>query len=230
MKKTVVILLLVSSFCAVVSARDYETYLEQAYSALTEGKINVAQSNYNVYKKLTGKTDIDFETLLTDAESNDWKRACHIVLLGNGEFLAVQKADTSQIRLTYEDASKRCEANRLGGFSDWRLPTVSELFIVLANVPSMRSDLLFWRCESAMVTEKVRITNRETNVSQVEYRTRYNYGAVKGTGESIDFDIKEIRTAHNVLTKRTVLRNSVSMPYTDMPKCNYLIVRKDTVK
>ena len=56
-----------------LSAQNYDSYLQKAYFALEEGKIEVAQSFYNVYKKMTEKTDLDFETLIKDADVNAWK-------------------------------------------------------------------------------------------------------------------------------------------------------------
>lgn len=140
------LLLLGMLFCAFnLSAQNYDSdyYLCQAYSALEEGKIEVAQSSYNVYKKATGKTDVDFETLLKDKSENDWKKSCYIIDLGNGYYLAVQKVDESNpIYLNPIEAENRCESSRLGGFSDWRLPGKDELSVILAN--HLYSGGYFW--------------------------------------------------------------------------------------
>lgn len=114
--------------------QNYDSYLQKAYSALEEGKIEIAQSSYNVYKKMTGKNDLDFETLIKDADVNAWKSSCHIIDCGNGKYLVVQKIDSSQVKLSYEEAVNRCKSSRLGGFSDWRLPTYDELSVVLSNI------------------------------------------------------------------------------------------------
>lgn len=127
-----------------LSAQNYDGdyYLRQAYSALEEGKIEVAQSSYNVYKNATGKTDVDFETLLKDKSENDWKKSCFIIDLGDGYCLAVQKVLNSP--LCFENARQVCEANRLGGFTDWRLPTLEECitFFSLGYVGGSAGD--FW--------------------------------------------------------------------------------------
>lgn len=131
------LLLLGTLLCAFnLSAQNYDSdyYLRQAYSALEEGKIEVAQSSYNVYKKATGKTDSEFEILLKDKIDNDWQKSCHILDLGNGYYLAVQKVDESNpIYLNPIEAENRCKSSRLGGFSDWRLPGKDELSVILAN-------------------------------------------------------------------------------------------------
>lgn len=142
------LLLLGTLLCTInLSAQNYDSdyYLRQAYSALEEGKIEVAQSSYNVYKKMTGRTDLDFETLLKDKSENDWKKSCYIIDLGDGYCLAVQK-NSSIGKLNYEDANAFCESNCLGGYNDWRLPTKNELltyFSVIINTANTTYDY-YW--------------------------------------------------------------------------------------
>lgn len=140
------ILLLFSTllFTFNLSAQDYDNYLQSAYTALEEGKIEVAQSSYNIYKKMTGKTDSDFEILLKDKKDNDWQESCYILDLGNGYYLAAQKVDESKpiIYLNPIEAENRCESSRLGGFSDWRLPGKDELSVILAN--HLYPDGYYW--------------------------------------------------------------------------------------
>lgn len=142
MKK--ILLLFSTLLCALnLSAQNYDSYLQRAYTALEEGKIEVAQSSYNIYKKMTGKTDVDFETLLKDKSENDWKKSCYIIDLGNGYCLAVQKVDESNtIYLNPIEAENRCKSSRLGGFSDWRLPGKNELSVILAN--NLYPDGYYW--------------------------------------------------------------------------------------
>ena len=138
------LLLLGTLFCAFnLSAQNYDSYLQSAYTALEEGKIEVAQSSYNIYKKMTGRTDVDFETLLKDKSENDWKKSCYIIDLGDGYCLAAQKVDKSKrFDLVVDDAEQRCKSDRLGGFSDWRLPGKDELSVILAN--QVYPDGLYW--------------------------------------------------------------------------------------
>lgn len=114
-----------------LSAQDYDFYLQNAYSALEKGKIEIAQSSYNVYKKMTGKTDLDFETLL----KNDWTKSCHIIDINDEYSLAVQKEDEDHlVKLKYIQAYYRSHNNRLGGYNDWRLPGKDELMIILSVI------------------------------------------------------------------------------------------------
>ena len=47
-----------------LSAQNYDFYLQKAYEALAANKIDVAKASYSVYKKVTGKSDTDFERCL----------------------------------------------------------------------------------------------------------------------------------------------------------------------
>lgn len=126
------LLLLGTLLCTInLSAQNYDSYLQNAYSALEEGKIEVAQSSYNIYKKMTGRIDLDFETLIKDAVKNDWSKLCYMVDLGNGEYLVAQKK--LEHGLPFKDAKVYCQSSRLGGFVDWRLPSYKEAAILYAN-------------------------------------------------------------------------------------------------
>lgn len=146
------LLLLGTLFCAFnLSAQNYDGYLRRAYTALEEGKIEVAQSSYNIYKKMTGKTDVDFETLLKDKSENDWKKLCYMVDLGNGEYLVAQKK--VKRGLYFKDAKVYCQSSRLGGFIDWRLPSDDEAAILFANgfIPDECSKYSGFWCDSKKV-------------------------------------------------------------------------------
>lgn len=141
MKK--ILLLFSTLLCAFnLSAQNYDSYLQRAYTALEEGKIEVAQSSYNIYKKMTDRTDLDFETLLKDKIDNDWTKSCYIIDLGDGYSLAVQKVINSP--LCFENARQVCEANRLGGFTDWRLPTLEECITFFSQVRYVGGAADFW--------------------------------------------------------------------------------------
>ena len=50
------------------------------------------------------------------------------VVLDCSTGLMWSRAELTQDRLTWADADKLCRELRLGGYSDWRLPTIDELF------------------------------------------------------------------------------------------------------
>lgn len=125
------VLLLVVSLYAV--GQDYDLYLQEAFKHLEKGNKEDAEKCYGVYKKMTNKTDVHFESLLLKfREKDEWQKSCHIIDLGDGYTLAVQKKAGDDLRQF--EAHEKALGNRLGGFNDWRLPTKEELQIIVANL------------------------------------------------------------------------------------------------
>lgn len=52
----------------IIAQEDYARYLNSAYSTLNEGKIEDAQRQYNVFKRMTNKNDPVFESLLKEKQ------------------------------------------------------------------------------------------------------------------------------------------------------------------
>lgn len=142
--KKILLLLGVLLFTLNLSAQNYDSYLQKAYSALEKGRIEIAQSSYNVYKKMTGKSDLDFETLIKKADINAWKESCLIIKVNDTLSLAVQHIDKQQIPVSYHVAEVKAESSRLGNFTDWRLPSESELKIILPNIDSDEVQSYYW--------------------------------------------------------------------------------------
>ena len=57
----------------------FENSLQLAFWTICVGLTLAVLFSYYIYKKMTGKTDLDFETLLKDKSENDWKKSCHII-------------------------------------------------------------------------------------------------------------------------------------------------------
>lgn len=144
--KKILLLFSILLFAFNLSAQNYDSnfFLRQAYSALEEGKIEKAQSSYNVYKKASGKIDLDFETLIKNADANVWKRSCYIIKVNDTLSLAVQHVDKQQIPVSHHIAEVKAESSRLGNFTDWRLPSNSELKIILPNLDSGDVQSYYW--------------------------------------------------------------------------------------
>lgn len=215
------ILLLFSTllFAFNLSAQNYDYYLQKAYSALEEGKIEVAQSSYNIYKKMTGKTDLDFETLIKDADVNAWKSSCHIIDCGNGKYLAVQKIDSSQVKLSYEAAMNRCKSSRLGGFNDWRLPTSDELSIVVSTI-TLPLNGFYWTSFHKF--------SEEGDANSSYYLCRDEWKAINVSGEENQIILQG--GWHSIYSKSGVYINGkkISSYIEALPKYNYIIIRQFT--
>lgn len=54
---------------------EYKLYLDNAYSALSEGRVEDAQKSYNVYMKMTGETDKELESLIKLKQSEGEKKS-----------------------------------------------------------------------------------------------------------------------------------------------------------
>lgn len=208
------ILLLFSTllFAFNLSAQNYDSdyYLRQAYSALEEGKIEVAQSSYNIYTKMTGRTDLDFETLLKDADINAWKKSCYIIKVNDTLSLAVQRIDKHQIPVSYHVAKVKAQASRLGNFTDWRLPDKSELYIILPNISFHENEVYYW----IKGTGTFKLTTSTSGTGRLETKASYyamsnmSFKVVETYFEhKIDNYISETRgnkdICHNFLTIRS---------------------------
>ena len=215
------ILLLFSTllFAINLSAQNYDYYLQKAYSALEEGKIEVAQSSYNIYKKMTGKTDLDFETLIKDADVNAWKSSCHIIDCGNGKYLAVQKIDSSQVKLSYKAAMNRCKSSRLGGFNDWRLPTSDELSIVVSTI-TLPLNGFYWTSFHKF--------SEKGDANSDYYLCQDEWKAINVSGEENQIILQG--GWHSIYSKSGVYINGkiISSYIEALPKYNYIIIRQFT--
>lgn len=209
MKK--ILLLFSTLFVALnLSAQNYDKYLHKAYSALEEGKIEIAQSAYDVYKKMTGRTDLDFETLIKGADINDWKSSCLIIKVNDSISLAVQRIDKHQIPVSYNVAEVKARASRLGNFTDWRLPYESEMKLILPNISFHENESYYWIFKTSFATTLKsgrKVTRKTTNLwhramNNISYKVVETYYESKN-----DNYISETRgdkdICHNFLIVRT---------------------------
>ena len=135
MKKFLSILLVALVATAVMQAQDNTNYLAKAFELLLDGNIESAEKHYIVHKRTTGQTDAEFEAMLENEKSTttSWKDECYIVDFNNEYALAIQKKSISNKTYTWYVAKRIAKDSRLGGFMDWRLPTMEELSVILAN-------------------------------------------------------------------------------------------------
>lgn len=205
------LLLLGMIFCAFnLSAQNYDRYLQRAYTALEEGKIEVAQSSYSIYNKMTGQTDSDFEILLKDKIDNDWKNSCHIIKVSDTVSLAVQHINEHQIPVSYHMAKVKAQASRLGNFADWRLPQKSELYLILPNISSPEKELLYWIRENEIEIIKEYSSGRKERIYFVWYYAMSN----------ISYILTETYYAKKIDHIITETRGNI-----DNPNAYFLVVR-----
>lgn len=214
--KQILLLLSVLLFTLNLSAQNYDELLQKAYSALGEGKIEVAQSSYNIYKKMTKKTDVDFEILLKDKIDNDWQKSCYIVDLGDGYCLAAQIPSSSPV--TFEAAKNRSEASRLGGFKDWRLPSEEELNILYASGKFTFSGYL-WIFYERIYTFKL---------GEEEVGKAYDTEAINMEGDKLKYNTTDFYNKSEYKDELTVNGVVTQKVYggVTLPKHGYIVVRR----
>lgn len=218
--KKILFLLCMTLLGHIVYSQNSESYLQKAYSALEEGNVEAAQAYYNVYKKITEKTDTDFEVILKDADVNAWKSSCYIIDCGNGEYIAVQKIDSSQVELSYEAAMNRCKSSRLGGFNDWRLPTYDELSIVVSNI-TLPLNSFYWTSYHKFSEEGDKRANSNY------YLCRDEWKVINASGEENQIIWQGVW--ENICMRWEIYINGMKLPpYEALLRYNYIIIRKFT--
>lgn len=65
------LLIIFASMSVGLYAQDYNDYLMEARNYLQSGQVEKAKSSYNMYKKMTGKADYEFESKLKSQENNN---------------------------------------------------------------------------------------------------------------------------------------------------------------
>lgn len=139
MKRILLIILNVILIFGEVVAQNQNYYLTEAIKLLSEGNLESAERHYNLYKKMTSQVDTVFENLLEEKKNNitkskSWKDDCYIITLNSDTCLAVQKRSISYKTRNWNDAVRIAAFSRLGAFSDWHIPSMEEMSIVLSNL------------------------------------------------------------------------------------------------
>jgi hypothetical protein len=139
MKKTLLVALSIIIRIGVLIAQEQNYYLTEAIKLLLKDSVESAERHYNLYKKMTSNTDADFEVLLEEKKSNratskSWEDDCYIIRINSDTCLAVQKNSVSNKKCNWNNAVRIATFSRLGGFSDWHIPSMEEMSIVLSNL------------------------------------------------------------------------------------------------
>ena len=227
MKKFLSILLVALIATAVIQAQEATNYLTKAFELLLKGNIESAEKHYIVHKKITGQTDAEFEAMLENEKSTttSWKDECYIVDFNNEYALAIQKKSISEKTDTWYDAQRKAKDSRIGGFMDWRLPTIEELSVILAN------------------TDKITVYRNRTYCN-LYWSTSYTKDSYKGNKiiNNISWLKDRFKSSKKVDVTTVDLLNATGEKYVDremkafysdgsigcksLSEANYIIVRK----
>jgi hypothetical protein len=146
--------------------------LKKVIEALVNGDCDRAQRNYNIWKEFAAKTNPDIETEIKACKSEKKQDKGYVEL--KDADIAVQTKDIVVSKLYYDDAKLLCEGSTLGGYKDWRLPTIVELSAIftdkdkLFNV-SQSGSYLYWS-SSIVVSNNESAKNKNASVKQPIYK------------------------------------------------------------
>ena len=122
--KNILLLFGILLFAFDLSAQNYEQYLQQAYEFVNNGDIVKARQCYEIYKKMTEKSNPALEIRLEKiTDKTQWMEKCHIIAIDDTTSIAMQFVETGQSPLSYPDAETAAADSRTFGFTDWTLPT-----------------------------------------------------------------------------------------------------------
>lgn len=108
--------------------------------ALVNGDCDRAQRNYNIWKALSETTNPDIEVEIRECKSESEKKQDKGYVELKDAGIAVQTKDVVVSMLYYDDAKLLCENSTLGGYKDWRLPTIVELSAIFSNKDKLDSN------------------------------------------------------------------------------------------
>ena len=122
--KNILLLFGILLFAFDLSAQNYEKYLQQACEFVNNGDIVKARQCYEIYKKMTEKSNPALEIRLKKmTDKTQWMEKCHIIAIDDTTSIAMQFVETGQSQLSYPDAETAAADSRTFGFTDWTLPT-----------------------------------------------------------------------------------------------------------
>lgn len=113
---------------------------ESAQRAIEAGDIARAKEFYGYVLKRNPSDKVAYD-FVRSHQIPEWQKDCWIIPLDNNEFLAVQKSIGKH--MSYDNALAIAVTDSLGGFSDWRLPSVDEMKII-SNDSRVKIDGNFW--------------------------------------------------------------------------------------
>ena len=124
-------------------AQEYCEYLETAVRFLDEGNCDRAEMNYNVYKKLSGKSSKFIEDKITECKDSSGQSSGVLRVQLNFNDYEVLPSDLDGL-YTWEEAKTACENLTAFGKSDWILPDKAELAGLCNDKNKIGIDSTHW--------------------------------------------------------------------------------------
>lgn len=207
-------------FCILTASAQNDYYLTTAYKKLSEGNIESAENNYNAYKKMSGQSDTNFESLLKEkknTENDAWKKECYIVEFNTGKRLAVYKR-WSSLLYTYESADELVFSSNLLGFNDWEIPDKDEMALIVATIGSKLPYGNYWTSEEWWLVGDDVIKRVERKLYKKDVLEVEGYYVLQHTSKSSTF--------YREMLKREYYRSSYKSDETYEPQNRFILVRE----
>lgn len=135
-------------FSSFACAQTDNYYLTEAFKMLSEGNIESAERHYNVYKKTTLKTDLDFEILLREKQKNNTK-PLKIGDKYNGYVICYLDETKLSGWILMIDNLTGTWYNKQGSYSSWRIPSLEETKMIYKNRFALGLNQTYWTSTQA---------------------------------------------------------------------------------
>ena len=103
-------------------------HIVSTFAAINKGDCREAQRSYNTWKKLSGETNAEIETMIRECYAMNPEKDPEYENIPASSLMITKKPVATKI--TFDKAKLMCEELGLGGFDNWRLPTTNELFVI----------------------------------------------------------------------------------------------------
>lgn len=211
MKKLLLLIPLMIISGSYIQAQSYDNYIQKAFELLDKGNVDAAKRAYEVYKQMSNQSNSTFEELFDKTKKSlSWMNFCHIVRLNDTISIAIQKIDPKQLPVKYEDAATIARDSKLFGFTDWSLPTQSEMRSIIQNSPI---DLLVYTDYWTASYDYMKYNSALGGL----YYEETKYWKISKNGELV-ITYKKIKDKREVPSEVHEFGDMES-------KCNYIIVR-----
>lgn len=163
--KNILLLFGILLFAFDLSAQNYEKYLQQACEFVNNGDIVKARQCYEIYKKMTEKSNPALEIRLKKmTDKTQWMEKCHIIAIDDTTSIAMQFVETGQSQLSYPDAETAAADSRTFGFTDWTLPTQKLMKAITESLSSKYLPYEEYWCK------KARYSGSQTKITVITSR------------------------------------------------------------
>ena len=182
-KMLLVALFAMTAFCvnAQTENSDYSNYLNDALKKLEAGDCKGAQTYYNIYKELSGKSVSSVETMLNECNRDRAYTVGETMMVDTLAYTVAYIRDGGKHGLAIRNIGWKCIDCSSDGYNKTEyikrrgIPTIEELKLIYENRDILRLYDIYWSCTvSSSSTYYYKTYNFSTrNISTKDYRDSY---------------------------------------------------------